>query len=351
MIVIRPIEQKDAEAFIKIAFTADLGMTSIPKNSERLLQRIVDSERSFAASVQKPGNESYLFVLEDLKTGAIGGTSGITAKTALNNPLYFYRLEIQPKKSVDQTIDKSLRDVSIMRVIHYLDAPSEIGSLYLLPEFRREGFGRLLSIVRFLFVAAFPEKFDKMLFAEMRGYVDANIVSPFWEGIGKHFLNMDYKTIQHLVEEELIDISKVIPIYPIYVSLLPKKVQKSIGKIHKDTIPALNMLIQEGFYLSDEVDIFDGGPKVEAEVQKLRSVTDSSRDIVSRIASQPLEGPRYILSNDRIKFRACYSQLQFNHKGVCIPKEVAQALEVQLGDQIRYISSPSREQIFKEQAQ
>src|SRR5437870_1884708 len=135
MIIVRPIRNNDAEVFIKFAFTAGIGMTSMPKNREQLHKKIIDSEMSFSKDIQKPGNEEYLFVLEDLATGSIGGTCGINSKTGFVQPKYFYRIETEQN---DSAILSAPQQIPVMNVVSYRDASSEICSLYLLPEFRRE---------------------------------------------------------------------------------------------------------------------------------------------------------------------------------------------------------------------
>lgn len=337
MIVIRPITLNDTDAFIELAFEAGIGMTSMPKNPEILAKHVKAADDAFHTDVRTPGNEIYLFVLEDLETGIIGGTCGILARTGQRTPLYFYKIEKEEHltKGAPQT------QLSLLRPVHYYNAPTEICSLYLSPEFRREGSGRLLSLSRFLFMAAFPHRFDPIVFAEMRGFIDKNNFSPYWEGIGKHFCHIDFATLMHLRDTESIDIASILPNHPIYIPLLPKSVQESIGKIHIDTQPALNMLIQEGFYLTEEIDVCDGGPKIEAEIKELRTVKHSCLDIVAEIEEQPSSSDqRYMLCNNRLDFRACFATLQSKgREGQSITQQVAEALQLDRGSTLRYVNA------------
>lgn len=336
MIIIRPINKNDAEKFIEFAFHAGMGMSSMPKNREKLLNTVIHASHSFEKEVEQPGDEHYLFVLEDLNSGKVEGTCGITAKTALSHPLYFYRLETIERMN---TLSNLSQKIPILRLVHYYDMPSEIGSLYLSPECRHEGFGRLLSLSRFLFMASFFKRFDKMVFAVMRGYFEENGICPFWEGIGRHFCDVDFAEIEHLQEHDKLDISTLLPHYPIISTLLPIEVQNSIGMIQRDSVPALNMLVQEGFYLTDEIDVLDGGPKIEAEVENLRTVKSSIADFVDEITNEPVKGEQYILCNSRLDFRACYAEIRLKGKsGVCISKEVAEALQLKVGDPVRYVT-------------
>lgn len=334
MYIIRPITSEDTEAFIQIAFSAGMGMTSIPKNRQLLQKRVAESEKAFAKDVAKPGDESYLFVLENTEKNKIGGTCGINAKTGLNAPLYFYRLE---SKQQYVQLCAQTQTIPYMRIVSYTEAPSEVCSLFLTPEFRHGGLGRLLSLSRFLFMAAHPHRFDKMTYAEMRGYI-VNNISPFWEGIGRHFANMQFAELMHLRDEETIEVASALPSTPIYIHLLPKEVQESIGKIHPHTEGALAMLIHEGFILSDEIDIFDGGPKIEVETREIRSIKSSVVATVAEILPT-IDSCQYLVSNNRLDFRACIAPIQIEmNNNVAINSETAEAIKINVGDKIRYVT-------------
>lgn len=333
MIVVRPICHRDREDFINFSFTAGIGMTSMPKHREILEKKIIESEKAFAKDVQQPGNENYLFVLEDLSTKTIGGTCGINAKTGVDQPKYFFHIE----NELEHPPLSNIPNIPVMRGICHREAPSEICSLYLLPEFRKEGLGRLLSLSRFLFAAAHLHRFDTTIYAEMRGFVDKNQNCPFWEGIGRHFLDLDYVSLMRQRDLGNFDVVQIVPKYPIYISLLPKEVQEVIGKIHTNTWPAYHMLTEEGFYLTDDIDIFDAGPKIEAETKEIRTIKTSCMGTVAEITRNPVESIRYIISNHRLDFRACYSTLQKGGKGICLPAESAEALQVKVGDIVRYV--------------
>lgn len=334
MIIIRSITEKDLEAFIKIAFTAGIGMTSMPKNRQILEKRIHDSINAFKTP-SACSDCTYLFVLEDVETGVIGGVCGIAAKTGTHSPISFYGIKKQEQHNAMGLPNKI---VPTLHVFHHNNHWSEICSLYLLADYRHSGIARLLSLSRFLFMAAFPERFEKMVFAEMRGQVDENQISPFWEGVGKHFVDTTFESLMHLRDEGIHDLSQALPAHPIYVELLPKNVQDTIGVVHEKTKPALYMLLQEGFVYSDEFDICDGGPKIQAETKKIRTVKDSQVETVAEISTEVETTPLFILSNDSLDFRACYSPIRKLPDGLAIPVDVAIALKLKVGDKVRLIS-------------
>lgn len=334
MIIIRPIKEKDTEAFIEIAFQAGIGMTSMPKNRESLKRKILESEKSFTESPPADA-KTYLFVLEDLDTGKIEGTCGIIAETGTKSPLSFYQIR---NKEQYKGIGSAVKTVPTLHVVHYQNYWSEICSLYLSPEYRHSGIGRLLSLSRFLFIAAFPKRFSTKIFAEMRGYIDKDRTSPFWNGIGQHFINTTFEILMGLRDAGTLDLSLTLPLKPIYVELLPQNVQDAIGQTHEETKPALQMLTQEGFTPSGEFDVCDGGPKIESVTKKIRSVKESIKTTVSGITDEIVDTPKFILSNDKLNFRACFCPIQKNKKGgIIIPLDVAQALELKVGDTVRYV--------------
>jgi arginine N-succinyltransferase len=330
MFIIRPITKEDTEEFIKMALQAK-GMTSLPKNPEILRQKIEDSQQAFSAKIDHPGNEKYLFVLENLITKKVGGVCGIDAKTGLDHPLYFYHIESFQDSPL-------LRPNPVMHVVERRNMPSEIRSLYLLNELRHEGVGRLLSLSRFLFIAAHRERFENTIFAEMRGYIDEHGNSPFWNGIGQHFFDMDLEKIQRLRDQGFIVTPEMLPNHPIYTSLLPIHVQESIGKVHDNTLPAFHMLLQEGFHTTNDIDVFDGGPRLEATTDEISKISKSILGTITDIDSVSVDSSRRIACNNRLDFRACFAHLTINDsKGITITQEVAHALQVQIGDPIRYI--------------
>lgn len=335
MIIIRPIKGKDTEAFIEIAFTAGIGMTSMPKNRESLKNKIIESEKAFTESPPSDA-VTYLFVLEDLDTGKIEGTCGIIAKTGIQTPILFYRME---NSTIHKGIGTSIKRMPTLRVVQHHNYWSEICSLYLSPNYRHSGIGRLLSLSRFLFIAAFPKRFSSKIFAEMRGFSDENNRSHFWHGIGSHFIDTSFETLMALRDEDKFDLSLALPMHPIYVELLPQSVQESIGKVHNETKPALQMLMQEGFTLSNEFDVCDGGPKIEVMTRKIRCIQACNKDKVVDFTHDLLDTPKYILANNNLNFKACYSPVhKILKRGVVIPIKVAKTLELNIGDTIRYVS-------------
>lgn len=336
MIIIRPITRKDQDIFAEFSFESLLGMTNLPRDRQRLLDKIVHSETSLLQQIEQPGNEEYYFVLEDLTTKRIGGTCGILAQSA-QSFTHCYRIETIQKHSRYISVPK---EIKVLKVVPNSPHSSEVCALYLQPTFRHSGQGRLLSLSRFLFIATHRQRFKKKIVAELRGYIDHRQISPFWEAIGRHFCDLSFVELMAQVDQVHHFITDIIPQYPIYIDLLPKEAQEVIGKTHDSTKPAYQMLLQENFTFAQEVDLFEGGPILSANTSDIRTIKKSAVIQVNLTPDALIGETEYILANESlVDFRACFGKLQIISKTEAfINEEVADALMVKKGDRVRYVS-------------
>lgn len=335
MYVIKPVKIKDLNSIHYCATQASLGLTHLQKNKKNLEQKIIESEKAFTSQIEVPKNETYLFVLSNESTGEIVGTCGIMSRTNYLNPLFVFHIEDLP--DFPESLPP-LKEKRILKLTRYLDCPTEIGALFLLPELRQGGYGKLLSLSRFLFIASFANRFTDKIIANMRGYVD-DLASPFWEGIGRHFLDMPLeKVFQKRAENENF-LEIFLPKYPIYACLLNKEVQESISKVHPKTASALNMLLKQGFILSHDIDPFDGGPIIFSKKNDIKTVKESRIHKIAHIVkNQNSNHKNFLVSNLSLDFRACYADLTIDEdKGITLTEEIARALQVEIGDFLRYI--------------
>ncbi|SFC15652.1 arginine N-succinyltransferase [Pseudoalteromonas denitrificans] len=339
MQVIRPIKKSDFSALKQIAIESGHGFTSLPVNDEQLSDKISRAEISFNKAATNPGDEGYLFVLEDTHTGEILGTTAIEAAVGLNVPLYHYH----KSKSVHHS--KALgvyNTVEVLTMCNDYTGASEICTLFLREAHRKGLAGRLLSRVRFLFMAQHPERFSDTVIAEMRGVSDEHGHSPFWEWLQEHFFSIDFPEADHLIGIGSKGfISELMPKHPIYANLLSEKAQAVIGQVHDKTRPALSLLEKEGFEHRGYVDLFDAGPTVESRLSKIRSVKDSLSCQVT-ISDNAHSDAVYAICNHSVSnFRATFtSELSYNvaQNLLAITPDVAKALNVLEGESIRFIN-------------
>jgi arginine N-succinyltransferase len=341
MVVIRPITLEDLAAIEALTEFTGFGLTTLPKDEKLLRRRIRDSQRGFAnlSDQDAPGGETYLFVMEDLQSKKVVGTCGIVSKVGGFEPFYAYRVETSIVESKQLNVRKEIR---MLHLVEQHDGPCEIGSLFLTPDHRKDNNGRLLSLSRFLFMAEHIEYFDPIVIAEMRGVVDDHGHSPFWDAVGHHFFDIDFPKADYLSMVNKKFIADLMPKNPLYIPLLPKEAQQVIGQVHPETAPALKLLEDESFKLCGMVDIFEAGPVVRCRLKEIRSIRQSTRGVVETISATPPPGDLAICANTRQDFRACKATVEvLPTGGLHISSDVAAALQVQVGDMIRYVAARS----------
>lgn len=342
MILIRPVQLPDLDALVSLASTAGFGLTTLPHDPDLLRKRILKSQRSFRDMGDCPAGEAYLFVAEDLDAHKVIGTSGIVSKVGGFQPFYAYRLESSLHESKILGVHKQ---IPILHLVAEHNGPSEIGSLFLAPELRRSGAGRLLSLARFLFMANRPECFDPTVVAELRGVIDDAGRSPFWDALGHHFFEVELPRADYLSMVDKRFIADLMPRHPIYVPLLPESAQRVIGEVHEQTRPARKLLESEGFRFANMVDIFDAGPVLTAQLQDIRTVRESRIAPVESIVPRPTTAPPMLLSTPSPEFRACLGAAVIGDIGaVALDAFSADALQVKQGDRIRFAPLHSAKQ-------
>ena len=334
MVVLRPIAMHDYDSLMVIAHESGHGFTSLPVNEALLRDKIEHSVASFAADVQSPGKESYLFVLEDLESGEVVGTSGIEAAVGLDDAFYHYHLGKVVHSSRELGIYNT---VDILTLCNDYTGATEICTLFLREKARKNNNGKLLSKFRFPFMAEHNQRFSETVIAEMRGVSDEAGNSPFWKWLDQNFFSMDFPTADYLTGiGQKVFIAELMPKYPIYVNLLSEAAQKVIGRVHDKTRPAMQLLQSEGMSFKGYVDIFDAGPTVEGQLVNIRSARCSKQ---CRIESGQPENPKdLILLNTELEaFRGTLAKAEITEDAVIVEAPILDALNVKAGDKIRAV--------------
>jgi arginine N-succinyltransferase len=328
MWTVRAVQIEDLDALNALVQSATRGLTSLQLDRPRLLDRVEQSVFAFSRTGPIPRGEPYVLVLVNDKTGELVGTSTIYAKTGGYQPFYVYRV-------VESDHHSEMLGISAHRVrldldrIH--DGPTEIGSLFLRRKYRGEGRGRWLSLARFALIAMLPHRFGDRVIAEMRGKANPDGSVPFWDAVAGRFIPTDFATVDTMSTVSKQFIEEMMPQHPIYLDLLPQQVRDGIGKVHDETRPAIAMLNSEGFTETDMVDIFDAGPVISCDTNKIKAVSRCQEMLIADIADDRGPMTKLIVASRAGGFTSVLADVSLEDGGITLGTAEAKALDVQPG--------------------
>lgn len=348
-VVVRPVREDDLKIICGFGEQVGFGFTSLMNNPSVMLKKIEQSLLSFNGH-QAIESRQFFFVMEYHEQNSspiVIGTCAIDAPQGQTGPLYNYKLS-----TVTQLSEKlnKYRQHKVLELVTDYQNTSQLSALFLQKSFRGYHRGELLSRSRCLFITEFPHFFSDILFAQMRGLIDEVGNSLFWDSIGRYFFDMDFKEANDLrMTQGEQFISDLMATYPIYIELLSKEFQQIIGEPHVDTRGALRLLNDEGFKNRGYVDIFEGGPIIEAYKSELKTTLESKSCKIHDI--KKIETPSLvnqfpkIISNTRLDFRATLGVVECTEsEGVCIDEHMANILQVSIGDNIRFCDLHKKQQ-------
>ena len=340
-LLIRAAVMDDIDRLLEISKLVGSGMTSMPRDRDSWVEKISRSVNDFQLAEPQRNDDIYFMVMEDLNNDKIVGCGAVYAGVGLRNPFYSYKLSTITTYS--EKLDLTVH-ARILNLVNDFNGKTEIGSLFLMPEYRVDGIGKFLSRSRFLLLADFPERFSETIFAEMRGWLDESGNSPFWQYLGSKFFGISFAEADSLnaVEGHQF-ISDLMPKYPVYLDLLPPKAQDVVGKEHTDAGGALHILYKEGFGFSDYVDIFDAGPTIETPLKNIKTVSNSREVSINAIVDETglVDQQKFIISNCQLhNYRLIHAAVaieQDKFEQTTISKQSAMILGVKPGDTIRIV--------------
>lgn len=308
--VMRPSRLDDLPALMELAELSGPGFTSLPVDEAILKDRLEKSDKAFHSRLEKIEYGKYLLMMEDASTGEVVGCSAVKAGTGIDQPFFNYRIITLSQAS--QAAGNMRFDMDALVLTNEYVGFTEVGTLFLKANHRGGGAGRLAAQSRYLLMATDPARFGDKVLAELRGVIDANGVSSFWECLGRHFFRMDFDEADRLsATTDNQFICDLMPKYPIYVDLLPPEAREVIGRCHSEGVGAYKLLQWEGFEFDRTVDIFDGGPLVATQRRHLRTIQESREVSLELAANVDDEAFRQgLVSTDRLPdFRVSQAML------------------------------------------
>jgi arginine N-succinyltransferase len=282
--IIRTARQEDLPSLLKLSAMLPPGMTSMPFDKSTWEKKLALVAESLQDTERKDSESVYLLVLEDPEIGQIVGTAGIVAGVGLTRPFYNYKISKESKysESLDIRVNSNL-----LNLVNNFTGETELISLFLMPEYRKNNIGQFLSRCRYLFMSDFPERFSDVVFAEIRGWLNESEKSPFWQHLGKKFFNLPFARADFISAVNGSQfISDLMPRFPVYLELLDQEAVDVIGKPHEDSIPARKLLEREGFGYQGTIDIFDAGPVMECERSNIASIKNARTVTVNDLVAE-----------------------------------------------------------------
>lgn len=337
MMTIRPVEAGDLMDIMSLADKTGAGLTSLPTHRDVLAARIDRSLRTWQGAAER-AEQGYLFVLEDSERRKVVGVSAIEAAVGLNEPWYNFRVGTLVHASKSLNVYKA---VPTLYLSNDHTGRSELCTLFLDPDYRHGTNGQLLMKARLLFMAAFRQHFAQRVIAELRGYCDEQGHSPFWANLGQHFFSIDFARADYLSGTgSKAFIAELMPKHPLYVDFLAPEARAVIGKVHPHTEPARAVLESEGLRYHGYIDIFDGGPVLEADIDDIRTVRESRLWVtaLSEDAGPDRDAPWYLLANDDYPaYRVVAAQPRPERDRLMISAEIHASLRLSPGRQVRAV--------------
>ncbi len=268
MILLREARDSDLDALLRFAQIP--GMFNLPGDRDTLRDRIAKSRDSFRDRAGEPEETKYTFIAEEVESGRIVATSMIAGQHGTAGSPHFY-FQVGHEKRFSETINTGFIH-GTLTLGYDTDGPSEIGALVVDPEARNRSesrVGRQISFVRFLYLTGHRNRFRPRIIAELLPPLNKRGLSPLWEAVGRRFTSMDYWEADQLCAKNKDFIFDLFPSGKIYTTFLPAEARNAIGKVGKDTEPVIHMLKRIGFEYRNQIDPFDGGPHLWADVEKM----------------------------------------------------------------------------------
>ena len=321
----------DLQHLYEMAKLTGGGFTNLPPDRNSLRAKLEGSDAAFAREGEDIRAETFVLVLENTETGDVRGTCQLFSAVGQQWPFYSYRITTLTQHSAE--LERTVT-AEMLSLTNDLGGCSEVGGLFLHPGERAGGLGMLLARSRYLFIASHRHRFGDRILAELRGIIDERGGSPFWDAIGGKFFGMSF---QEADEFNAVHgnqfIADLMPKHPVYIAMLDEAARKVIGLPHPSGRAAMRMLENEGFAYQGYVDIFDGGPTMLAQTDRVRAIADAHH---GTIVSTTLEkGEKALLATGQMAdFRCCYGAREQRGDGIAIDARAADMLGVGEGDTV-----------------
>ncbi|GGC37253.1 arginine N-succinyltransferase [Novosphingobium marinum] len=334
--IVRAARPGDLDAIYKMAKSTGGGFTNLPPNRPTLEAKLERAASCFARTGDEVGDEMFLFMLEDTRTGKVTGTCQVFSQVGMSWPFYSYRIGAITQHSKE--LGRTFR-AETLSLVTDLEGSSEVGGLFLLPGERASGIGKLLARSRYLFIRNHRARFGDRLIAELRGAHDELGNSPFWDGVAGRFFGMSFAEADdfNAIHGNQF-IADLMPKHPIYTAMIDENALAVMGVPHASGRAAMRMLENEGFVFDNYIDIFDGGPTMVAQTDRINTIRETRDVPVTRVGDIGENAPALLAAGRLAEFRACHAGIVEEGEGIAIDAATAAMLRVSEGDSVAVAS-------------
>jgi arginine N-succinyltransferase len=328
--LIRTAKPSDLPYFYRLAGQAQL--VNLPPDKAIILQKIDRSVQSFA-SCPPPPDAEYVFALEDLLTRQVIGASLIIAHYATRECPHFY-LDVAPQTQVDRTGPERLRN-GCLKLGWDTGEISAVGGLIVDADYRGQKLGRSISLIRFVYMCMFPERFERKILSELMGPMTAENVNLFWEALGKRFTGLEYEQAFGMAMRKRKDFLSGFPHDRILLSQLDPEIRPCRERVVPGSGQAEQHLLESvGFRYLERVDPLDGGIMYGALRDEISIVREGT---FCRVAPAPADAcPSFALVGvvREGQFRGGQFPVGISFETASLPGDVLSSLCLTNGDRV-----------------
>jgi len=327
--LIRPVQLNEAQELLDLVKFSQGGLSSLQPRLDYLKAYIKSSVESFAGKKPIDTPHKYLMGLYEIKNDTLIGCAAVKTCIGFESP--FINFDIKGD-GLDEYLIASSR---------YTGA-TEVGSLFLHPDYRAEGLGRYLAKVRYMLIATEPWRFGETIIAELRGICGPE-GSPLYDYMFQEKLEMSFLDADaQYYDRDPNALGDIVPIGRIATTDLPANVRASIGHPHQTGISAMRLLQSEGFIFSGTIDLFDAGPIMSVYRDTIRTVM-SSQSAQVKISNDLSEGYTTLIAAGGISdFRAIVTTGNPIGTDIIMTSTAQNALKIKEGESLRYWQSPKK---------
>ncbi|MCA9286827.1 MAG: arginine N-succinyltransferase [Phycisphaerales bacterium] len=335
MFVIRQATLDDVPTLLKLAKMVHF--INLPPDKDIIASKIARSRLSFSGQAESERDREFMFVLEDVDSGNVVGTSAVLSCISWPGHPHTF-LKVRKRHLFSEDLQSGAVHITLELGTDE-SGPSEMGGLILAPGYRghKERLGSLLSQIRFHYIGLHREWFAETVIAELMGALTPDSRTLLWEYLGRRFINLEYAEADRFCQHSKEFITQLFPPGEIWTCLLPAEARSLIGRVGEETKPAQSMLEAQGFRYHDHVDPFDGGPYVGAtrdDIPLVQATRTATLGDPVAVTDDRYDAEAFLSYESENGFRALRSRIWLHGDHVSIPAEAAGLLGAQPGETI-----------------